>query len=312
MAIVIETTSLTKSFGPLVAVEDLSLQVEQGQVLGFLGPNGAGKTTTVRMLSGMIAPTGGQATVAGMRCDQDVERLHEVIGLLTETPGFYERLSARRNLQFFARFYPGVDADAQTDRYLQAMGLWERRDDPVGEFSRGMKQRLALARALLHEPQVLFLDEPTAGLDPEAAREVRQLIVRLKEEGRTIFLCTHNLEEAEALCHRIAVFRTRLIALDTPANLRSRLFQRQVVVELEALDPRIVEAVRALGFVRRVEQEGATLAVELADFDRHRPALVECIVGAGGRVQSVFEKKHSLEEVYLTLLREEQATGASP
>ena len=312
MAIMIETSGLTKSFGPLVAVEDLSLQVEQGQVLGFLGPNGAGKTTTVRMLSGMIAPTGGQATVAGMRCDQDVERLHEVIGLLTETPGFYERLSARRNLLFFARFYPGVDADAQADRYLQVMGLWERRNDPVGEFSRGMKQRLALARALLHEPQVLFLDEPTAGLDPEAAREVRQLIVRLKEEGRTIFLCTHNLEEAESLCHRIAVFRTRLIALDTPANLRSRLFQRQVVVELEALDPHIVEAVRALGFVRRVEQDGATLVVELADFDRHRPALVECIVGAGGRVQSVFEKKHSLEEVYLTLLREEQATGASP
>jgi ABC-2 type transport system ATP-binding protein len=312
MTSVIETSGLTKSFGPLVAVEDLSLQVEQGQVLGFLGPNGAGKTTTVRMLSGMIAPTRGSAVVAGLLCDQDVERLHEVIGLLTETPGFYERLSARRNLLFFARFYPGVDADAQTTRYLQAMGLWERRDDPVGEFSRGMKQRLALARALLHEPQVLFLDEPTAGLDPEAAREVRQLIVRLKEEGRTIFLCTHNLEEAEALCHRIAVFRTRLIALDTPANLRSRLFQRQVVVELEVLDPRIVEAVRALDFVRRVEQDGATLAVELTDFDRHRPALVECIVGAGGRVQSVFEKKHSLEEVYLTLLREEQATGASP
>jgi len=305
VAIMIETSGLTKSFGPLVAVEDLSLQVEQGQVLGFLGPNGAGKTTTVRMLSGMIAPTGGQATVAGMRCDQDVERLHEVIGLLTETPGFYERLSARRNLLFFARFYPGVDADAQADRYLQVMGLWERRNDPVGEFSRGMKQRLALARALLHEPQVLFLDEPTAGLDPEAAREVRQLIVRLKEEGRTIFLCTHNLEEAEALCHRIAVFRTSLIALDTPANLRSRLFQRQVVVELEALDPCIVEAVRALDFVRRVEQDGATLAVELTDFDRHRPALVERIVGAGGRVRSVFEKAHSLEEVYLTLLHEE-------
>ena len=305
MAIIIETTSLSKSFGSLVAVEDLTLQVEQGEVLGFLGPNGAGKTTTVRMLSGMIAPTGGQATVARLRCDQDVERLHEVIGLLTETPGFYERLSARRNLLFFARFYPGVDADAQTDRYLQAMGLWERRDNPVGEFSRGMKQRLALARALLHEPQVLVLDEPTAGLDPEAAREVRQLIVRLKEEGRTIFLCTHNLEEAESLCHRIAVFRTRLVALDTPANLRSRLFQRQVVVELEALDPHIVEAVRALDFVRRVEQDGATLAVELADFDRHRPALVECVVGAGGRVRSVFEKAHSLEEVYLALLHEE-------
>jgi ABC-2 type transport system ATP-binding protein len=303
---IIETSGLTKTFGHLVAVEDLTLQVEQGEVLGFLGPNGAGKTTTVRMLAGMIAPTRGSATVAGLHSDQDVERLHEAIGLLTETPGFYERLSARRNLEFFARFYPSVDADAQVEKYLNAMGLWERRDDQVGDFSRGMKQRLALARALLHEPRVLFLDEPTAGLDPEVAREVRELIVRLKEEGRTIFLCTHNLEEAEALCHRIAVFKTRLIALDTPANLRSCLFQRQVVVEMEAPDRRAVDAVRGLGFVREVEQEGATLVVELADFDRNRPALVECIIGAGGRIQSVFEKKHSLEEIYLTLLREEE------
>jgi len=309
---IIETSNLTKTFGPLVAVEDLTLAVEPGEVLGFLGPNGAGKTSTVRMLSGMIAPTRGSAVVAGLRSDHDVERLHEVIGLLTETPGFYERLSARRNLQFFARFYPHVDAGARVDDYLKTMGLWERRDDKVGNFSKGMKQRLALARALLHGPQVLFLDEPTAGLDPEAAREVRQLIVRLKEEGRTIFLCTHNLEEAEALCHRIAVFRTRLIALDAPANLRNRLFQRQVVVELEAPDRRVVDAVQTLGFVRAVEQEGAALVVELTDFDRNRPALVECIVSAGGRIQSVFEKKHSLEEIYLTLLREEEATGTSP
>lgn len=303
----IETSALTKTFGNLVAVEDLTLEVNRGEVLGFLGPNGAGKTTTVRMLSGIITPTRGYAIVAGIRTDQEVERLHEVIGLLTETPGFYERLSARRNLHFFAQFYPNIDdANAQVDKYLKAMGLWERRDDKVGSFSRGMKQRLALARVLLHEPEALFLDEPTAGLDAEVARDVRELIKRLKEEGRTIFLCTHNLEEAELLCDRIAVFKTRLIALDTPTNLRNRLFQRQVIVEMESIDNKIIDTVRNLSFVQSVNEEGSNLIVELTEFDRNRPTLVECIVKAGGKIQSVFENKHSLEEIYLTLLHEDE------
>ncbi|GAF83759.1 unnamed protein product, partial [marine sediment metagenome] len=184
MSVMIESFNLTKKFNNLTAVEDLSIQVNKGEILGFLGPNGAGKTTTIRMLVGIIAPTKGYAVVAGIRTDKEVERLHEVIGLLTETPGFYERLTARENLLYFVRFYD-VNPDSQVDKYLQRMGLWERRNDKVVIFSKGMKQRLALARALVHEPEVLFLDEPTAGLDPKSAKEVRELIMKFKEGGRT-------------------------------------------------------------------------------------------------------------------------------
>ncbi len=311
MTAMIETVGLSRTFDGLVAVDDLTIEVGKGGALGCLGPNGAGKTTTVRMLSGIISPTRGYAMVGGVRTDRDVDRLHEIIGLLTETAGFYERLSARRNLRFFAQFYPGIDAGAQVDKHLKAMGLWERRNDKVGTFSKGMKQRLALARALLHEPAVLFLDEPTAGLDPEAATEVRDLIRRLKEQDRTIFLCTHNLEEAELLCDRIAVFNTRLVALDTPARLRDRLFRRQVIVEMESVDNAVMDAVRGLSFVQSVDREASSLIVELRDFDRNRPALVESIVEAGGKIQSVYEKRHSLEEVYLTLLREAEQKAAA-
>ncbi len=157
----IETFGLCRTFGNVVAVQDLTLKVEEGEVLGFLGTNGAGKTTTIRMLAGMLAPTRGYAILDGYRTERDVERVHEVIGLLTESPGFYNRLSAKRNLEFFVGFYPGVDGSGQVEKYLRLMGLWQRRNDKVGTFSKGMKQRLALARALLHEPKVLFLDEPT-------------------------------------------------------------------------------------------------------------------------------------------------------
>ena len=302
----IEAYGLTRKFGELVAVEDLSLEMAEGEILAFLGPNGAGKTTTIRMLSGIISPTSGYAVVAGRRTDEKVEQLHEVIGLLTETPGFYDRLSAHRNLEFYAGFYTDLNIDHQIEKYLKMMGLWERREDKVGTFSKGMKQRLALARALLHEPQVLFLDEPTAGLDPEVAREVRELIKRLSEEGRTIFLSTHNLTEAELLCHRIAVVQTRLLALDTAEKLRQRLFRRQVAVQLESLPSIIVETVAKLTFVQHVKQDGNQLLVELDDPGSNRPELVRHIVEAGGRIMAVSEERHSLEEVYLNLVREDK------
>lgn len=304
MSIIIESFDLTRKFGNLTAVEDLNIQVNKGEILGFLGPNGAGKTTSIRMLAGTIAPTRGHAVVAGIRTDKEVERLHEVIGLLTEAPGFYERLTARENLLYFARFY-NINADLQVDKYLKKMDLWERRNHKVGTFSKGMKQRLALARALVHEPEVLFLDEPTAGLDPKSAREVRELILKLKEEGRTIFLSTHNLEEAELLCDQIAVFRTRLVVLDTPYNLRNSLFQRQVIVELEAVDDNIINKIKSLDFVLNVGKDGRQLIIELRDFDKNRPELVKCIVESNGKIRSVFEKRHSLEEIYLTLIKEE-------
>jgi len=300
----IEAYGLTRKFGQITAVEDLSLEVGEGEVLGFLGPNGAGKTTTIRLLAGIISPTSGYAVVAGWRTDGIVEQLHEAIGLLTETPGFYDHLSARRNLEFYAGFYPSITITSQVEKYLKMMGLWERRDTKVGTFSKGMKQRLALARALVHEPKVLFLDEPTAGLDPEAAREVREMVKGLSREGRTIFLSTHNLAEAEFLCHRIAVVKTRLLALDTAENLRQRLFRRQIVVQLESLPGTVIEKVARLPFVRRVEPGEQRLLVELDDPEKNRPELVQRIVEAGGRVMAISEEKHSLEEVYLSLVRE--------
>jgi ABC-2 type transport system ATP-binding protein len=304
--VIIETFGLSRHFGKTAAVEDLTLTIEAGEVLGFLGPNGAGKTTTIRMLAGMIAPTKGYAIVAGHRTDRDVEQLHEIIGILTQTPGLYDRLSARRNLEYFASFYPSVEAQSQVEKYLKLMGLWERRDGKVGTFSKGMKQRLALARALVHEPKVLFLDEPTAGLDPEAAGEVRQLIRTLREEGRTIFLSTHNLTEAEVVCSRIAVIHTRLLALDTPEQLRRRFFRHQIVVQLESLDSRVTEAVKNLPFVQEMREEGSQLILELSDSEHNRPELVKAIVEAGGRVIGVSEKQYPLEEVYLRLIREEK------
>lgn len=301
---IIEVHNLSKRFGDITAVEDLSLDVEEGEVLGFLGPNGAGKTTTIRMLAGIIAATSGYAEIAGQRTDGEIDSLHEVIGLLTETPGFYEKLSASRNLEYFAGFYPDLDVQIQVEKYLKLMGLWERRKSKVGTFSKGMKQRLALARALLHEPKVLFLDEPTAGLDPEAAQEVRALVKRLSREGRTVFLSTHNLTEAEQLCHRIAVIRTRLLVLDTGPNLHHRFFRRQVLIRLENPCAMAVEAVKKLAFVGDIKEEDGQLVIELAEPEKNRPELVKAIVEAGGRILEVSEKEHPLEEIYLKLIRE--------
>ncbi len=302
----LETKGLSKIYDGRQVVKSVDILVKRGEIVGLLGPNGAGKTTTIRILAGIIAPTSGYAEIAGQRTDGEIESLHEVIGLLTETPGFYEKLSARRNLEFFAGFYSNFDISARVEKYLKLMGLWERRQSRVGTFSKGMKQRLALARALLHEPKVLFLDEPTAGLDPEAAQEVRELVKRLSNEGRTVFLSTHNLTEAEQLCHRIAVIRTKLLVLDTGSNLRHRFFRREVIIRLESPSMIVVEAVRKLDFVGDVKEEDSLLILGLTEPDKNRPELVKAVVDAGGRILEVSEREHPLEEIYLKLIREEK------
>jgi ABC-2 type transport system ATP-binding protein len=305
---VIRTENLSRSFGGRPAVDRLSLDISAGEIVGILGPNGAGKTTTIRMLAGMIAPSSGAATVDGLDPSTQPERVHEVIGLLTESPGFYERMTARENLAYFARFYEGIDVPGAVGRSLDRMGLSDRGGDRVGTFSKGMKQRLALARALLHRPRILFLDEPTAGLDPEAARDLRRFIVGLSAEDRTVLLCTHNLTEAEEICERIAIFRTRLIALDTPSALREARFRPAVRVRLAGDAAGLVASLRDLPFVRAVElgpEEGG-LTVRLDDVDRDRPALVATIVELGGDVLEVAEERKTLEDVYLDLVREEE------
>ena len=214
-------------------------------------------------------------------------------------------VSAIRNLEYFAGFYFGIDVPKQIEKHLKLVGLWERRMDKVRTLSKGMKQRLAIARALLHEPQVIFLDEPTAGLDPESAQDVRQMIKNLKDEGRTVFLCTHNLSEAESLCDHIGVIKTQLVALDTPIKLQEKAFKREVIVEMDSINPVIVENLQKLSFVKSIRQDGNNLVMQLDDIEKNRPLLVKNIVESGGMIQNVFEEKHSLEEVYLSLMRRE-------
>ncbi len=302
----IKTQDLTKRFGGNTAVDHLSLEIPSGEVFGFLGPNGAGKTTTVRMLSALIAPTEGTATVNGFDVIRQPMAVRRTVGVLTETPGMYDRLSAEYNLLLYARLYEVPQPEKQVHKYLSMLGLWERRKEPVSGFSKGMRQKLAIARALIHEPLTVFFDEPTSGLDPAAARTVREFIEELRTEGRTIFLTTHNLDEAERLCDRIAVLRSRLIALDTPDALRRRLFGQHVRVQLANLAEAHRQAVAALPFVKDVTLRDGALFIDLHDPDRNNPALVRALVGAGAQVQYVQPAGASLEDVYLQLVGEGQ------
>lgn len=301
----IRTEGLTRRFGEKVAVENLHLTIEQGEVFGLLGPNGAGKTTTVRMLTGLIAPSGGRAWVAGHELGTENTAIRRAAGLLTEAPGFYNRLSAYRNLDFYARLYQldGVLRRRRLQQYLERMGLWDRRNDPVGQFSKGMKQKLALARALIHGPKVLFLDEPTSGLDPEAAHMVRDLIEGLKEEGRTIVLCTHNLDEADRLCNRVAILKGRLLRVASPGDLRRQVFGRQVAIFLREVTDEVWRALCSLPFVLKYERDGHRLIYEVRDPEKENPAVVRAVVAAGGEVQYITEIGHSLEEAYLSLIQ---------
>jgi ABC-2 type transport system ATP-binding protein len=299
--IVIE--KLTKKFGENTAVDGLDLQVNEGEVFGFLGPNGAGKTTTVRMLTSLIRPTSGKAVVNGYTLGKQDTQIRRSVGLLTETPGLYDNLSAEYNLRIFANLYEVKDVAGQVEKYLWLLGLWERRFEPAATLSKGMKQKLAIARALLHEPRILFLDEPTSALDPESAHVVRDFIAELRKEGRTIFICTHNLDEADRACDRIAVFKTRLVVVDTPARLRKQLFGRKVVFHLGNVDENVVGKVGGLPFVHEARAIDNRLVVTLDNPESRNPEIVRMLVGLGAEVQFVGELRHSLEEVYLQLVK---------
>jgi ABC-2 type transport system ATP-binding protein len=301
----IKTENLTKRFGEHLAVDRLSLEIAEGEVFGFLGPNGAGKTTTVRLLTSLIAPTAGRATVAGYEIGRDDQNIRRTVGILTETPGMYDRLTAWQNLTIYARLYEVADVERQVEKYLQMLDLWERRLDAVGTFSKGMRQKLAIARALLHEPRVLFLDEPTAGLDPEASKLARDFIAELKGRGRTIFICTHNLDEADRLCDRVAVFNKRLRVVDTPSNLRRQLYGRQVVFHLADSAAEFVSAVQALPFARQAQAVENKLLVTLDEPETHNPVIIRHLVTAGAAIQFVGELRHSLEDVYLQLVNDD-------
>ena len=302
----IDTENLTRKFGNLTAVDNLTLHVNDGEVFGFLGPNGAGKTTTVRMLCCLISKTSGTARIGdyevGNRADQ--QKIRRMVGLLTENVGLYEELSAYDNLDFYGRFYKLDEQKRkqQIEYLLKMLGLWEKRNQAAGTFSKGMKQKLAIARALIHDPQVLFLDEPTASLDPEAAKTVRDFILELKKEKRTIFLNTHLLDEAEKMCDRVAILKTRLVAVGTTQELRRSLSGRKIKVQLQHVDNVIVEAIKKIGF-QVSEITPNSLVIDVSDPEKENPAILKAIEAVGGHVQFVTEIGSTLEDVYLKIVR---------
>jgi ABC-2 type transport system ATP-binding protein len=255
------------------------------------------------MLCSLIAPTSGNAVINGLVVGKQDTEIRRTVGILTETPGMYERLSAEKNLKIFARLYGVKNVDGQVEKFLRLLGLWDRRYDEVGSFSKGMRQKLAIARSLIHEPRILFLDEPTSGLDPEASRLVRDFIDELKSEGTTIFLCTHNLDEADRLCQRIAIFKSHMITVDTPQNLRNRLFGRKVVFHLSHLQTDWIPALSSLPGVSQVEPVDNRLVFTLENPEEQNPAIIRKLVEMNADIQFVGELRHSLEDIYLEMIR---------
>jgi len=304
----IRLDGLTRKFNGLTAVDDLTFEVNEGEIFGLLGPNGAGKTTTVRMLCCLIRPTEGKAIVGGYEVDRDAIKIREIVGLLPESPGLYGELSAYRNLDFYAKLYgvPKQKREENIERFLRMMDLWERRNDPVGTFSKGMQQKIAIARSMVHEPKVLFLDEPTAALAPDSAKIVRDFILELKHEKRTIFICTHNLYEVERICDRVAIINTKLITLGSPSQLQREFGPGKTEIQLKRVSSRIVRAVKRVKYVLNVEVSGDKLFVQSKDPEAANPEIVEAIIKGGGKILYVTRGAHGLEDVYLKLVGKDE------
>jgi ABC-2 type transport system ATP-binding protein len=281
--------------------------VDEGEVFGFLGPNGAGKTTTVRMLACLISKTSGTAKIGeyDIGNSSDQPKIRSIIGLVPDNVGLYEELTAYKNLDFYGRFYK-VDEAKRRERieyFLKLLGLWDKRDVAAGTFSKGMKQKLAIARALIHDPQILFMDEPTANLDPEASKTVRDFILELKKEKKTIFLNTHNLDEAQRICDRIAILNTKLMAFGTPSELERSASGRKIVVQLESVNNAIISAAKKVATGNVEVGEGNKLIIGVDDPEKENPDIMSAIGAAGGRIQFVTEVRSTLEDVYLKLVR---------
>jgi len=291
----IETENLTKKFGDLTAVDNVTLRVNDGEVFGFLGPNGAGKTTS------------GNATVGGYQIGnkEDSLKIRKIIGLVPDNVGLTENLTAYDNLDFYGKIYDCSTAlrEENIQRFLDMLGLWDKRNVLAGTFSKGMKQKLAIARALIHEPEILFMDEPTANLDPESAKTVREFILELKKQKKTIFLNTHNLDEAQRICDRIAVLNTKLRAIGTPDELERSVSGRSTVISLEQVNDAVLNALNKLS-LRNLTVEGNKVTFDVVDPDKENSPVVEALVLAGGHVQSINVVGSTLEDTYLKLVRE--------
>ncbi|MFQ5517292.1 MAG: ATP-binding cassette domain-containing protein [Acidimicrobiia bacterium] len=302
----IAARGLSKVFSGRLAVDGVSFTAEPGEVFGLLGPNGAGKTTTVRMLTTMLAPSGGTAEVAGVAVTpQTGPELRRRIGVMPEAAGLYSKLTVADNLMFFARLYGyrGTAASKRIDRALQAVGLQPRAADLAGTLSKGLRQRAALARTLVGDPEVLFLDEPTAGLDPEATAEVRELIASLRSRGVTVFLTTHRLEEAQRLCDRVAIINTRLLTVGSPDELRTRSGAEAYTLRVAGDAGPVLDRLAA---VRAAPRPDGSWRVEVADSAKGVAEMVRRLVEAGIDVHELARTDRSLEDAYLDLVREQR------
>ena len=310
---VIEVSHLTKKFGSRTAVADVSFSVARGEVFGFLGPNGAGKTTTVRILGTLIAPTSGSAMVAGLPLTPaNAAQIRQRISIMPEAPGLYRRLTVTENLEFFARLYGLPHREARIKQALAAVNLSDRAQDSCGSLSKGLRQRVALARTLLNDPAVMFLDEPTSGLDPVAAHEVHGLIAALRDRGVTVFLTTHRLDEAERLCDRVAIMNSSLRTLGRPDELRQGLFSRSLAVTTAAPLARPEQVFTGLPAVQSWHAAGpaggstAGYVLAVSDPVQAAPGVTRALVAAGADVLSITESRHTLEDVYLELIDDQE------
>ncbi|HTX92009.1 MAG TPA: ABC transporter ATP-binding protein [Anaerolineales bacterium] len=304
---IIRTEHLSRTFGEVKAVDDLSLAVPAGIVFGFLGPNGAGKTTTIHLLLGLLEPTLGQAWVLGFDTRTQAGEIRAHCGALLEFSGLYERMTAEDNLDLYGRIYQmsSLDRKSRIKELLTHLDLWERRKEQVNKWSRGMKQKLAVARAIFHRPPLIFLDEPTAGFDPVAAAALRaDLAALVAREGVTVFLNTHNLTEAEKLCAQVGVIRNgKLLMVGSPDELRTRKGSSHVEITGQGFTGQILASLRARPEVAGIEQQDGRLLIELRGEARTAP-LVSLIVQSGAEVEEARRGESSLEDVFLTLMKE--------
>lgn len=302
---------LTKRFGDLLAVDHISFQVNEGEIFGFLGPNGSGKTSTIRMLVGLSQPEEGRASVLGYSLPGGIYQARRYVGVVPDMSNLYDELSARDNLLFMARLYgvPRSEQNSRVDRLLKDFGLYERKDDRFGTYSRGMKRALTIAAALVHEPRLLFLDEPTTGLDAAAARSLRSLISRLRERGLTVFLTTHYLAEADLLCDRIAILvRGRIVRIDTPEGLK-RLVQGQSLIEFSFrgdVSGLIVDLQSVLGEVQASLLDSSRIRIYGGAPPRIFDAVFQFSRESGIGIESASTIRPSLEDAFL------QITGLTP
>lgn len=302
----IEASNLTRVYGNTVGVEDLNLEIRDSEIFALLGPNGSGKTTTLRLMTGMIGPSNGYVSIDGIRTDdpRKMREIHRKVGILPEVPGHYENLTAYRNMQFYGRMYSMDDRaiEARVKELMLEFDLWDKRDQAVATYSKGMKQKLAIIRTVIHDPKYIFLDEPLSGLDPEASKFVRDYMKTLKQNGKTVILSTHDLDDADKLSDRVAVVRNRLLAIDSPAALKNQAFRRTIVFHIENIQGLALDEIEDMDFVNSARISKGSLVLEVDSPEQNNPDITNFLVKKGFRIQFIGEIRRSLEDVYLSIV----------